>query len=111
MQPRAFSLLACVLMLAGCGTSNYAYQPGAPTARLPMPAGAVAGAASGQKVAILLPMTGQRADIGQVLSQAASLALPGGLDVLDTAGTPAGASAAAQSAVAHGDQMILGPLT
>ena len=33
------------------------------------------------------------------------------LDVLDTTGTPHGATAAAQAAVAHGDNMILGPLT
>ncbi len=66
-------------------------------------------------VAILVPMTGPRADIGQVLVQAAQLALPDAsgptLDVLDTAGTAAGAAAAAQSAVSHGDGMIIGPLT
>jgi hypothetical protein len=69
----------------------------------------------GQKVAILLPMTGQRADLGTVLSQGAALALPAGgapaLDVIDTGGTATGAATAAQTAVAHGDLMILGPLT
>lgn len=60
-------------------------------------------------------MTGSHADIGQVLVQAAQLALQQdnspALDVLDTTGTPQGAAAAAQTAVAHGDGMILGPLT
>ncbi|MBS0644816.1 MAG: penicillin-binding protein activator [Proteobacteria bacterium] len=69
----------------------------------------------GQKVAILLPMTGPMADRGQVLSQAAQLALPQGgwpaLDVIDTGGSAAGAAKAAQTAVANGDAMILGPLT
>lgn len=65
--------------------------------------------------AILLPLTGPRAELGQVLLQAAQLALQGdaglSLDVLDTAGTPAGAAAAAQTAVTNGDSLILGPLT
>jgi branched-chain amino acid transport system substrate-binding protein len=60
-------------------------------------------------------MTGPRADLGQVLLQAAQLALPpaGGpsLDVLDTGGTATGAAKAAQAAVAKGDGLILGPLT
>ncbi len=51
---------------------------------------------------MLLPMTGPRADVGKVLLQAAQLALGNGagpaLDVIDTAGTPAGAVTAAQTA-------------
>jgi branched-chain amino acid transport system substrate-binding protein len=65
--------------------------------------------------AILLPLTGPRANIGQVLLQSAQLALQDNsgptLDVLDTGGTPAGAATAAQTAVSNGDSMILGPLT
>jgi branched-chain amino acid transport system substrate-binding protein len=60
-------------------------------------------------------MTGPRAELGQVLLQAAQLALQGEnglpLDVLDTGGTTAGAATAAQTAVAKGDGVILGPLT
>jgi branched-chain amino acid transport system substrate-binding protein len=61
-------------------------------------------------------MTGPRADLGQVLLQGARLALQDNnngppLDVLDTGGTPTGAATAAQAAVAHGDGVILGPLT
>jgi branched-chain amino acid transport system substrate-binding protein len=60
-------------------------------------------------------MTGPRSDLGQVLLQAAQLALQGdtspSLDVLDTGGTPAGAAKATQAAVARGDRLILGPLT
>ena len=70
---------------------------------------------SGHSVAILLPLTGPRADLGQVLLQAAQLALQGNsgpsLDVLDTTGTPDGAAAAAKTAVSKGDSLILGPLT
>lgn len=60
-------------------------------------------------------MTGPRADVGKVLLQAAQLALGNGagpaLDVLDTAGTPAGAVTAAQAAINNRDTLILGPLT
>lgn len=70
---------------------------------------------SGQPVAILIPLTGPRADLGRAMLQAAQLALadPGAPPLLpkDTQGTPAGAAAAAQSALADGAGLILGPLT
>ena len=70
---------------------------------------------AGQRVAILLPLSGPRADIGQAMLHAAQLALDGPgappLDVKDTGGTPDGAAAAAQSAIAEGAGLILGPLT
>jgi branched-chain amino acid transport system substrate-binding protein len=63
----------------------------------------------------LLPLTGPRADLGQVLLQAAQLALQDdsgpSLDVLDTGGTPAGAATTAHAAVSNGDSVIIGPLT
>lgn len=113
MLPRAYSLLVCGLMLAGCTAAGpYGYQTGAPTSRVPTPGGS---GVPGQKVAILLPMTGAMADRGQMLAHAAQLALPAGtspgLDVIDTGGSAAGAATAAQTAVAHGNVMILGPLT
>jgi branched-chain amino acid transport system substrate-binding protein len=70
---------------------------------------------SGGNVALLLPLTGNLAPIGQILANAAKLALPAdsqpGLDIRDTGGTPQGAAAAAQAAIAAGDGIILGPLT
>jgi branched-chain amino acid transport system substrate-binding protein len=60
-------------------------------------------------------LTGPRADLGQVLLQAARLALQDNsgplLDVLDTGGTAPGAATAAQTAISNGDRLILGPLT
>ncbi|MDQ2764910.1 MAG: penicillin-binding protein activator [Pseudomonadota bacterium] len=70
---------------------------------------------TGQAVALVLPLSGPRADLGQILLQAAQLASQDhgslALDVLDTGGTSTGAATAAQAAVSHGDRLILGPLT
>ncbi len=68
------------------------------------------------RVALLLPLSGQHADLGQAMLQASQLALfDMGYDSFelmprDTRGTPQGASQAAQSAVTDGAQLILGPL-
>jgi branched-chain amino acid transport system substrate-binding protein len=70
---------------------------------------------AGHGAAILVPLTGPRASIGQVLLQAAQLALSAdsglSLDVLDTGGTATGAAKAAQTAITNQDSLILGPLT
>jgi ABC-type branched-subunit amino acid transport system substrate-binding protein len=116
MLRRAFVLLLGTLALAACG-GGYSYGPsgygGAPVPLGGVPPGAPA--ASGQRVAILLPLSGARADIGQSMLQAAQLALdaPGAppLDAKDTGGTPEGAAAAAHAAIAAGAGLILGPLT
>ncbi len=69
----------------------------------------------GGPVAILLPLTGPNAQLGQAMLNAARLALevPGApkLDVRDTGGTTTGADQAAEQAIAAGDRIILGPLT
>lgn len=68
------------------------------------------------KVAILLPLTGQHAAIGQSMLQAAQLAVfDVGYDNFelvskDTGGTPQGAASAANAAITEGATLILGPL-
>jgi len=119
MRQRAFLLLVCALSVSGC-VGNYpgrygpGYQSDANAAQSLGHRGA-GEALSGQKSAVLLPVTGSHADIGQVLAQAAELAIPPGgfpaLDIIDTGGTASGAAAAAQTAVSNGDNLILGPLT
>ncbi len=68
------------------------------------------------RVGLLLPLSGPSADIGQALLNAAQMAL---FDVgddrvvlqpYDTRGTPDGAVDAAALAVAHGAQLLLGPV-
>lgn len=68
------------------------------------------------KVAVLVPLTGKNASLGQAMLKAAQLAL---YDVgshkfelipADTTGTPQGAAIAAQRAVSGGANLILGPI-
>lgn len=94
--------------------------PSAPIIRA-APAGVVtveslsASAPPGRKVALLAPLSGPNAERGAALARAAELAMKGDgaptLDVLDTKGTPEGAAAAAEAAIAGGAGLILGPLT
>ncbi|OAN49101.1 branched-chain amino acid ABC transporter substrate-binding protein [Paramagnetospirillum marisnigri] len=68
------------------------------------------------RAALLLPLSGPQAAMGQVLSNAAQLALFEVADAkfnllpLDTKGTAEGAAAAAQQALAQGADIILGPV-
>ncbi|WP_294299937.1 penicillin-binding protein activator [uncultured Sphingomonas sp.] len=64
-------------------------------------------------VALLLPLTGERAQLGLSMQRAAMLAESDAklMFALDTAGTAGGASAAATQALKRGAAMILGPLT
>jgi branched-chain amino acid transport system substrate-binding protein len=124
MLRRAFVLLLATLAVAGCVDDYYdgprpGYQPrpggGIPlSGRLPA-SGFVERQHSPNRVAILLPLSGGYAEIGQAMLRAAQLAIPGGstlaLDARDTGGTPQGAARAAQEAIAAGAGLILGPLT
>ena len=111
----ACGLLAASLALSGCSSETprptiaVAPRPAAPlVVERPTPR-------LGNRIALLAPMTGQNAERGLALAQAAQLALsdPGSppLDVIDTAGTPDGAMAAAAKAIAGDAGMIIGPLT
>lgn len=68
------------------------------------------------KVALLLPMTGPNANLGEALFNAAQLALFDtsdegfALQPIDTRGTPEGAAAAARQAVESGASLVLGPI-
>ena len=68
------------------------------------------------RVALLVPLSGREARLGQGLLNAAQLALFSvaeedfALLPIDTGGTPEGAAAAARAAVEQGARLILGPL-
>ena len=113
---RAFAFLAAATGLAGCVA-----DPGAGGYNRPLGLNGLPGtyrpdgAAQGTRIALLVPLSGPTAEIGQALLRAAQLSLdqPGSppLDVRDTKGTPAGAAEAARAALAGGAGIILGPLT
>lgn len=69
------------------------------------------------RAALLLPLSGPQAPLGQAMLNAGTLALfdeaPVGVEFTprDTGGTPAGAAAAARTAIADGARMLVGPLT
>lgn len=126
-------LFIAIAFLAGCADVNVPNVPWrTPTAQAPAdsapvvgpapstygqaPAQAAAPSGSAIKVAILLPLTGQHAALGQSMLQAAQLAVfdlnNDHFELLskDTNGTPNGASAAAVAAMSEGAQLIIGPL-
>ena len=110
---RALSSLLAATVLAGCVQPQLdpsaTRQTGANA-----PAAFIAPGPSTRRIAVLLPLTGQNAPLGQDLLRAVQLALGSDgpqPDVLDTGGTPTGATSAAQKAVANGDAVIVGPLT
>ena len=114
------AMLATLLPLSACvvppGPASYGASPlnvGAlPSQAIPLPG---PGGATPRRVALLLPLSGPNADVGQSMLKAAQLsfAQPGSpeLDTRDTRGTPDGAAQAARGALAAGDTLVLGPLT
>lgn len=115
MLVRAFKnicLTVVVLGLAACAPT--VSQTSIP-ARAPVVKAAPAAPVVG-KVALLLPLSGPQAALGQSLLNAAQLALfevgSSQLDLrpLDTQGTPAGAQIAAQQAVNEGAALVVGPV-
>jgi ABC-type branched-subunit amino acid transport system substrate-binding protein len=114
-----------VLALAACGgpRGGRSISGGAAPAQAPAvvpPPVAPAPQGAGVKVALLLPLTGAQADLGQKLRNVATMAY---LDIVqqndtenvelvygDTRSTPEGAAQATQEKIAEGAQLILGPL-
>lgn len=95
---------------------NEPVRPLPPMAAGPMSQRPVPDANGLVRVGLLAPLTGPSAPIGQALLNAAQMALFDVADerfvlqAYDTQGTPDGATDAAQRALAHGAQLLLGPL-
>lgn len=125
---RFFALITCLFILNACVSNNNSWntQP-TTTSNTATPAAASASLPAAYeksgfenlppvKVAILLPLSGPKSNLGQSMLQAAQLALFDmgytnfNLMPRDTKGTAAGASAAAATAIGDGAQLILGPL-
>ncbi|MGE4063879.1 MAG: penicillin-binding protein activator [Rhodospirillaceae bacterium] len=91
-------------------------RPVAPLTTGPMPQRPVPDASGLVRVGLLVPLTGPSAAVGQALLNAAEMALFDVADerfvlqAYDTGGTPEGATQAAERALSHGAQLLLGPL-
>jgi branched-chain amino acid transport system substrate-binding protein len=109
------ALVGCAGQVPGAGFSNGQPTPLGGSAGPASPSATAPTGKTSGNVALLLPLTGNLAPVGQALANAAKLVFPAdsqpGLDIRDTGGTPQGAAAAAQAAIAAGDGIILGPLT
>ncbi len=69
--------------------------------------------ATRHRIALLVPLTGANAGVGESIANAANMAVldTGGQNIrVTTYDTAAGAAAAAQKAIADGNKLILGPL-
>ena len=118
MRPRGMRLggLAIGLLLAGCSSVIPREQgagPVAPPPRHQPPAAGRLPDEARDRVAVLVPLTGSEAGIGQSIANAANMALidSGGAALrITTYDTATGAAAAAQRAIAEGNGLILGPL-
>ena len=112
-QIMRWGLVSAALFMAGCQV-----VPKAPPKPVEAPPedGPVSGLpsdATRHRIALLVPLSGSNAGIGQSISNAANMAVldTGGerirMTVYDTAG---GAAAAAEKAISEGNKLILGPL-
>ena len=105
---RALALLLASYGLTACVAQQPAPRYQAQTVILPQQP-------TGRRVAVLLPLSGSNAQLGQSMLLAAKLAFgpeaDKPFDTQDTKGTPDGAAAAARAAAAAGAGIIVGPLT
>jgi branched-chain amino acid transport system substrate-binding protein len=103
------------MLLAGCAAvvPKPHAGPSRPAPSRPVPQAGRLPEEARDRVAVLVPLSGANAAVGQSIANAANMALidSGGSAVrLTMYDTSTGAAAAAQKALAEGNQLILGPL-
>lgn len=112
--------VAAALLISGCQTMLPKGKPGPAPAPTPTPSDSPGDVGidlpqdrERHRVALLVPMTGANAGVGQSIANAANLALldTGGKAIrITTYDTALGAATAAQKALSDGNGVILGPL-
>jgi len=112
-QSRRWAVIGALSLLAGCAVIPKGSVPVAePTEKAP-DANVLPTDAGRHRVALLVPMTGANAAVGQSVANAATMAL---LDTnaanlrITTYDTATGAGTAAARAISDGNKLILGPL-
>jgi len=113
MTGMAMILAGCQVVPKSVDRPPPAPSPSAPTAPAGPSAGRLPTDTTHHRVALLVPMSGQNAAVGQSLANATTMALldtnAGNLRIT-TYDTATGARRAAERAVAEGNRLILGPL-
>lgn len=111
---RSLALAGGALLAAGCQMIPKSEVATAPPAPTPEPSATVLPTDSGRhRIALLVPMSGEAAPVGQAIANATTMAL---LDTsaenlrITTYDTATGAAEAARQAIADGNKLILGPL-
>lgn len=114
---RMMALAGAALLAAGCQVIPKGDGPrtSGPVGPAPEPSATALPTDSGRhRIALLVPLAGDTAAVGQAIANATTMALlDTGADNLriTTYDTAAGIGAAAQKAIADGNKLILGPLT
>ncbi len=111
MDRRGLVLLGTAALLAGCKVIPKGVEPPPPPA--PGPSDTLPSDKNRQRIALLVPLSGPEAALGQSIANATTMAL---LDTgaktirITTYDTAAGPAAAASRALQDGNRLILGPL-
>jgi branched-chain amino acid transport system substrate-binding protein len=112
---KAWIALGLAALLSACAVVPKG-PPRTPDAPPTGPTGPVTGLPSDaqrHRIALLVPMTGTNAGVGEAIANAATMAVldTGGKSIrITTYDTTLGAAAAAEKAIADGNRLILGPL-
>jgi ABC-type branched-subunit amino acid transport system substrate-binding protein len=116
MRQSLFALAATALLLGACGEQPNPRTPTAPATTVKASIGSPVTPSGKTRIALLLPLSGQAAEVGQALQQAAEMALFDtgakelALAAYDSGETPEQATEAYRKARADGTALVLGPL-
>jgi branched-chain amino acid transport system substrate-binding protein len=116
MRQSLFALATTALLLGACGEQPNPSTPAAPPTTVKASIGSPVTPSGKMRIALLLPLSGQAAAVGQALQQAAEMALFDtgakelALAAYDSGETPESAIEAYRKARSDGTALVLGPL-
>ena len=116
MRQSLFALATTALLLGACGEQPNPSTPAAPPTTVKASIGSPVTPSGKMRIALLLPLSGQAAPVGQALQQAAEMALFDAgakelaLAAYDSGETPESAIEAYRKARSDGTALVLGPL-
>lgn len=115
LRARNMAMAGAAMLAAGCAVVPKTAPPPVAPPPAPEPSATALPTDTGRhRIALLVPLSGDTAAVGQAIANATTMALlDTGADNLriTTYDTSAGIGGAAQKAIADGNKLILGPLT